>query len=67
MSKRKPRRSSKPVSRRPVRSKDVVQAKSAEPLDLTTEYHYVISDLRQIGLIAGALIAGLVGLSFFLK
>ncbi len=67
MAKRKPRRTAKAISRRPVRSAEAVQTKSAEPLDLAAEYHYVISDLSQIAVIAAVLIAGLVGLSFILK
>jgi hypothetical protein len=66
MSKRKPRRTSRPVSRRPVSGAEMTQSKS-EPVNLVTEYHYVIADLTQIALIAAVLIAGLVGLSFFLK
>ncbi len=34
--------------------------------ELAAEYQYVIEDLKRIGIIAGALIAGLVILSFFL-
>lgn len=66
MAKRKPRRTSRPISRRPVSSAEVTQTRS-EPLDLAKEYHYVISDLSQIAIIAAVLIVGLVGLSFFLK
>lgn len=34
--------------------------------DFSTEYHYVIEDLRRIAIIAAILIAGLLALSFFL-
>lgn len=37
-----------------------------ETVDLAEEYHYVIEDLQRIGIIAAALIAGLVVLSFFI-
>jgi len=66
MTKRKPRRTSRPISKRPVRTSEIAQTKS-EPVDLVKEYHYVVSDLGQIAIIAAVLIAGLVGLSFFLK
>jgi hypothetical protein len=34
--------------------------------DFSKEYHYVISDLNRIGILATALIAGLIALSFVL-
>lgn len=37
------------------------------PEQLQTQYQYVLDDLKRIGIIAAVLIAGLVGLSFFLK
>jgi hypothetical protein len=42
------------------------RAERAEEVDLSVEYHYVVDDLKLIGLIAAVLIAGLVILSFFL-
>ena len=41
-------------------------AERAEEVDLSVEYHYVVDDLKLIGLISAVLIAGLVILSFFL-
>jgi hypothetical protein len=55
------RRSSRSRSRR-VTKKET----PSEPVDLAKEYAYVIEDLKRIGMIAGALIAGLVVLSFFI-
>ena len=42
------------------------RAERAEEVDLAVEYHYVVDDLKLIGLISAGLIAGLVILSFFL-
>ena len=39
---------------------------SSETEDLEQEYQYVLADLRRIGLIAVVMLAGLVGLTFFL-
>ena len=49
--------------RRPTVNKTVEQASSRE-VDLAAEYHYVIEDLRRIGIIAAILIGALVALSF---
>ena len=38
---------------------------SAGDADLT-EYHYVVHDLRRIGILAGVILGGLVALSFIL-
>jgi hypothetical protein len=51
---------------------DVVPEQKAKPQsqgkspDFSTEYHYVVSDLNRIGILAAALIAGLIALSFLL-
>jgi hypothetical protein len=51
---------------------DAVPAQQAQPRtsmkapDFSKEYHYVISDLNRIGILATALIAGLIALSFVL-
>ncbi|MEJ2149260.1 MAG: hypothetical protein P8Z40_07240 [Chloroflexota bacterium] len=72
MSKRSSRRSkSKSRSRRsPSTSRSAAarpaRAERAEEVDLAVEYHYVVDDLKLIGLISAGLIAGLVILSFFL-
>jgi hypothetical protein len=73
MSKRSSRRrKSKSRSRRssstPRRSTAARPARTepAEEVDLSVEYHYVVDDLKLIGLISAGLIAGLVILSFFL-
>jgi hypothetical protein len=58
------RSSSTSRSRVAARSAKVEQA--ATEVDLSVEYHYVVDDLKLIGLIAAVLIAGLVILSFFL-
>jgi chorismate synthase len=42
------------------------QAERPSEADLAVEYHYVVDDLKLIGLISAVLIAGLVILSFFL-
>jgi hypothetical protein len=42
------------------------RAEPTEEVDLAVEYHYVVDDLKLIGLISAVLIAGLVILSFFL-
>jgi hypothetical protein len=56
------RRSSRSRGRRVTKKKET----PSEPVDLAKEYAYVIEDLKRIGMIAAALIAGLVVLSFFL-
>jgi hypothetical protein len=63
------RRSSRSRSRSSSRRRSPSKAANAtpsEPVDLAVEYHYVIEDLKRIGIIAAGLIAGLVVLSFFL-
>jgi hypothetical protein len=42
-------------------------AEVGRKVDLIAEYHYVVDDLKRIGIIAGVLITALVALSFFLK
>ena len=72
MSKRSSRRSkSKSRSRRSPSTSRLAAARPAraertEEVDLAVEYHYVVDDLKLIGLISAGLIAGLVILSFFL-
>jgi hypothetical protein len=43
------------------------QSAPTNPEQLQSQYQYVVDDLKRIGFIAAVLIAGLVGLSFFLK
>lgn len=43
------------------------QIAPTSPEQLQSQYQYVLDDLKRIGLIAAILIAGLVGLSFFLR
>jgi hypothetical protein len=43
------------------------QGAPTNPEQLQSQYQYVIDDLKRIAFIAAVLIAGLVGLSFFLK
>ena len=51
---------------------DAVPAQQAQPQtskrtpDFSKEYHYIVSDLNRIFILAAALIAGLVALSFVL-
>ncbi len=57
-------RSSAALSRLRTSSSPVAPTTSEQ---LQSQYQYVINDLKRIGIIAAILIAGLVGLSFFLK
>lgn len=41
-------------------------AREAEPTDFQQEYQYVVSDLGRIGLLAAAMLSGLVLLSFLI-
>ncbi len=43
------------------------QSEPTSPEQLKSQYQYVLTDLKRIGVIAVLLIGGLVGLSFFLK
>jgi len=56
-SKRRDPQASQPVAK---------QSASNEPVNLSDEYEYVITDLRRIGILAAVLVALLVGLSFIL-
>lgn len=71
MAKKKNRttRTSTAVSRPAIaqRMKEAAAAEAARNVNLSEEYHYVISDIRQIALIAGTLVLALIVLSFFLK
>ena len=63
-----------PIASKDVRSTtlDVVPTQQAKPQasrktpDFSKEYHYVISDLNRIGILAAVLIAGLIALSLVL-
>jgi hypothetical protein len=71
MSKRSSRRRKSKSRRRPSTSRRSAATRStkgerAEEVDLSIEYHYVVDDLKLIGLISAVLIAGLVILSFFI-
>jgi hypothetical protein len=46
-------------------SAPAAETPSAGDADLT-EYHYVVHDLRRIGILAGVILGGLVALSFIL-
>jgi hypothetical protein len=63
-SKSRSRRSSSTSRRSPATRP--TKGERAEEVDLSVEYHYVVDDLKLIGLISAVLIAGLVILSFFI-
>ena len=67
MAKRKPRTRA-PRTTSPSRATIAPEAAigGGRSADFSTEYHYVIEDLRRIAIIAAILIAGLLALSFFL-
>jgi hypothetical protein len=68
MAKRKPRTRSPrtmPPAGAPT-APEAVASSGGRRTDFSTEYHYVIEDLKRIGIIAAILIAGLLTLSFFL-
>jgi adenosylmethionine-8-amino-7-oxononanoate aminotransferase len=44
-----------------------VEPKHKETLDFATEYHYVITDLRRIGILAAVMMAALIALNLILK
>lgn len=50
--------------RRPTVAASTAEQAPAREVDLAAEYHYVIEDLRRIGIIAAVLIGALVALSF---
>ncbi len=61
--KRQTRRDVKPVIERP--APDVLVAN--RPSGFNPDYHFVIHDVRRVGILAGSFIVVLVVLSFFLR
>jgi hypothetical protein len=43
------------------------EPKQKETLDFATEYHYVITDLKRIGVLAAVMMAVLIALNLFFK
>jgi hypothetical protein len=65
MSKKSKRQSRRNVSQSPDRSMPEVLSGS-RPTGFSPDYHFVIRDIRRVGILAGFFIVTLVTLSFFL-